>query len=497
MNEAASPTYSELKSENAYLRTEVDNLKQKELKLLKLLDEFKKDKYGRKTEKLANLDLNQLALLELEDIEVSEEKEEINGYSRKKHNKKRKTYDDLPRERKEYEPEERMCSCCGAELAKIGEEVTEQIETEPAKQKIVEHVRIKKACPRCKSNGVKAGELPAGVPVIPGSKAGASLLASITVNKFEDHLPLYRQEDIFYRNGLDISRQRMSDWLGQEALLLLCIYEQIRKEVLKASYVHVDETWIEVQDLNKKKKLHKGYLWGLLGPPGIYFRYSPSRASEIAEELLSGYKGFLQADAYAGYNSVAKECVRVGCWAHVRRKFVELQKIAGKESGKVLKLISELYKLEKDNKGKDKPLEQIAKIRQSKSVELLKKLRDYLENFKITTLPKHPLMEAVNYTLNQWQELTVFTEHAFIRKDNNIIENQIRPVAIGRKNWIFAGSHQGAQNSAILYSIIGTCKMHGVNPQQYLEDALKRVHSHPVNRVSELLPHNWKKQQNN
>lgn len=496
MNKAVNSTYPELVSANQtiqILRAEVETLKQNELKLIKLVQSLRNAQFGRTTEKLTNLSRNQLALLELEDVQAEvpgAEKITVPEHTR---NKKKKKYKELLRERHEYEPEESSCSCCGAELVKIGEEVTEQIETIPAQHKIVEHVRIKKACPKCKSHGVSTGELPAGVPVIPGSKAGASLLSSISVGKYCDHIPLFRQEQMLLRSGIDIPRQRMSDWLGQVPFLLLSIYKEIRLAILKEQYIHADETGMEVRDLEKKKKLHKGYLWGLMGPPGVYFQYSESRASEVADELLKDFKSFLQADAYAGYNAVAKECIRVGCWAHVRRKFVELQNMSGKESGKVLKMISELYKLEKDDKGKKKSEEQIAVIRQEKSKEILEKLKCYLETLKVTTLPQHPLMTAINYALNQWDELSVFIEHPFIELDNNLIENQIRPIAVGRKNWLFAGSHQGAQNSAVLYSIIGTCKMHGVNPQAYLEEVLRRVHSHPINRVSELLPQNWLK----
>ena len=270
------------------------------------------------------------------------------------------------------------------------------------------------------------------------------------------------------------------------------IYKELLKQILKHPSIYADETILKVQD-PEKEGLHQGYLWGAMAPPGVYFHYSKSRASETVLELFSEFKGFVHTDAYAGYNPVflPEGCSRVGCWAHVRRKFIEVKKLSPKEVERVLKLIAKLYAVEKKIKAMTKNKDR-GKKRQKESLPVLEKIKEYLEALRDRTLPQHPLSKAINYALAQWEELVIYTTEGYLDIDNNSIERQIRPVAIGRKNYLFAGSHDGAKRAAIFYSLINTCKIHKVNPWLYLQDVLRRVNTHPKSKIKELTPENWK-----
>jgi hypothetical protein len=284
---------------------------------------------------------------------------------------------------------------------------------------------------------------------------------------------------MFARFGIELSRSTLCDWVRQAVELLEPIAEQIRIEILLSAAIYADETVLKVQDPSRKG-LHQGYLWGALAPPGVYFHYSKSRAGEVAKELLGDYRGYVHSDAYAGYNQIflPEGSTRVGCWAHVRRKFIEVQKLSKRDADRVLKLIAELYKIEK--RAKHLSAKKRQAMREKKSKPILEKLKAFLDGLNECTLPRHPLKKALEYTLKQWEELTRYTENGILSMDNNPIERQIRPIAVGRKNYLFAGSHDGARRAAVLYTLINTCKIHGVNPYEYLCDVLKKVHTHPV-----------------
>ena len=493
MNGQAQPSYEELQNQNHELSERIERLEEDLSNVLTQYRELKRHVFGRKSEKLGVIGEGQQQLFEASDLKYNSEPEdevEISAYKRSKRNGRKALPEDLPRERVEYEPETTSCSCCGGELEKIGEEVSEELEYVPARFFVREHVRIKRACSRCK-DGVETGVLPPDAQVLEKSRVGVGLLAYILVSKYCDHLPLHRLEQMFRRYGIELARSTLCDWVAQAVSLLEPVAEQVKVEILAAAALYADGTVIKVQD-SAKKGLHQGYLWGALAPPGVYFHYSKSRAGSTAMELFSGYEGYVHTDCYAGYNPVflPEGCQRVGCWAHVRRKFIEVQKLSKRDVDRVLKLIAELYKIEKRVKALSR--EERQAMREKKSKPTLDKLKEFLDDLNERTLPRHPLKKALNYTLKQWKELVQYAENGILSIDNNPIERQIRPIAIGRKNYLFAGSHDGARRAAVLYTLINTCKMHGVNPYEYLCDVLKKVHTHPASQISELTPLGWK-----
>lgn len=398
---------------------------------------------------------------------------------------------DLPREEIRYEPEAQECPCCAAPLVTIGEEVSEELEKIPAQLKVIRHIRVKKACPSCKGAGVLVPPLPASVFPLERSRPGPGLLADIVVSKYVDHLPLHRQEQMFARLGIELRRQRMCDWVAGVANLLLPLYEALKSEILALPYIHADETTLKVQDGAEPGKCHTGYLWGLHGPPTlVWFHYDESRAGSVPKGILSDFTGAVHTDAYAGYNTIylPDRCVRVACLAHIRRAFIEVQKIATKDVGKILTFIAQLYKVEGNLK---LPQDRLA-VRQLRSKKIATELFEFLRAVKERTLPRNELMKALNYTLNQENEVMRIFERGEYELDNNAIERQMRPIAVGRKNYMFAGSHDGARNAAVLYSLLNTCKLNKVNPWEWLRDILVRISSDSSVKAGDLLPHRWK-----
>lgn len=450
--------------------------------------------YGSKTEKLSS---STQALLDFEvplSIVGNSEEEviEVPSHKRVITRGRKPLPDNLPREQIIYEPEQTHCQCCSAELVTIGQELTEELEKIPAQLKVIEHIRIKKACNKCKGAKVLIAQLPATLFPLEKARPGPGLLADIIVSKYVDHLPLHRQEAIFARHGIQIRRQRMCDWIAGVVELVEPLYVALNTEILKQPYIHADETTLKVQDNMKEGQCHTGYLWGLHGPPNlVWFHYDESRSGDVPNEILKNYQGAVHTDAYAGYNQIylPDRCVRVACLAHIRRKFLESQKIAGKEVTKILTLISQLYRLESNMKTPEQRLV----IRQTKSVQIVAELFEFLKATKVRTLPKSDFMKALNYALNQEAEVLRIFESGDFDLDNNAIERQMRPVAIGRKNYMFAGSHQGARNAAVLYSLLNTCKLNKVNPWQWLRDVLIRIGSDNSVKPVDLLPQNWKK----
>ncbi len=485
--EALIPVLHSLQAAIAERDQEID-------KLQRHISNANRKQFVKKSEKLSGMQ-EELFSFEAQAEEVTEEIE-VAGHKRTVKRGRKPLPEDLPRRRVEYFPEEKTCESCGAELTVIGEEITEELERIPARIEVIEHVKIKCACSKCHGARVKTGCLPEGTLPLPGCRPGAGLLTHIILSKYMDHLPLYRQEHMLLREGIVVTRQRMSDWVGQVVeTLLMRLYRALKEETLRLSYVHADETTIKVRDLEVLEdngKLLTGYLWAVLGPPNLaFFEYHASRASEAAKEVLSGFEGTVQTDFYAGYNAVLlpDKVERLACMAHIRRKFLDSRDSAPRDCDPIIKQIAKLYRFESE--WKHLSAAERMENRQKFSSPELEKLFASMQALSQRLLPKHPLQEALSYALKQRLEMSRYIESGDFSIDNNPVEREIRPVALGRKNYLFAGSHEGAKRAAVLYSLLACCKLNKVNPKDWLTDVLKRINAHPVSRIAELLPHRW------
>ncbi len=484
-------SYDELAVKNAVLSTENLDLKRTVILLSQQLVTLRRGMFGKSSEKLiaGGVPLPLFPEAEVEDLPI--EKTVITEHSRSKRNGRSPLPKTLPRERIEYTPSNLNCPCCGDELAKIGEDITEELEVVPAKLFVKEHARGRYACSKCKQ-GVITAELPADIQIIDRVRAGTGLLADIIVKKHCDHIPLNRQEQIFKRSGIELSRSTMCDWLGYCAEVLKPIVKQMRQDILSSFVINADETHLDIQTLEGMKI---GRLWGYLGDKKeVVFVATMTRGGEHPKEFLQNFNSYLQADAYSGYNDFIEttSAIRLGCWAHVRRKFFDAKSLDPPRCKQILSLISELFAIERHAKEKELSPEQHLEIRNQRARPVLAKLARLFRITQQETLPKSPLNLAANYALNQWPALTRYLEDHRLRLDNNPIEQQIRPIAVGRHNWLFAGSKNGADRAAIFFSLINSCKLQNINPWQYLNDVLKRLATHPQSRISELTPRGWK-----
>jgi len=417
---------------------------------------------------------------------------------------------ELYRERREYSlPEEqRKCSGCDVPMQPFGEDVREQLEYIPSSLHVIEHARIKYACKCCQE---KPAIAPVPDKVIDKGLAGPGLLAWIAVSKFADHQPLYRQESIFARHGVEIARSTQCAWLGTVAELLAPIYKRMRADVKRSAKIHTDDTPVNVLEPGRGKT-RQARFWVYVGDeqhPQTVFDYTPSRKRIGPVDFLKGFIGYLQADAYGGYDQIyaGPSVIEVACWAHARRKFFEA-KDAHPIAKEVLDMIKEMYLIEAQARpwveaAKAKPANERAaalasayanrlQMRQTLTVSILERIDTWLTTRLQDTLPKSPLGQAITYTRNQWKALKVFTQDGTLEIDNNIAENALRPIALGRKNYLFMGSDAGGKRAAILYTLIRTCERHGVNEWAYLKDVLERISTHPASDIDALLPHNWK-----
>ena len=326
--------------------------------------------------------------------------------------------------------------------------------------------------------------------------AGNRLLAHLIVSKFLDHLPLYRLEGIFKRSGVDLSRSSMCDWLATSALLLAPIVNRMRDEIIKSQIIQTDDTTVPVQD-KSRDKTKTGRLWAYLGDRNhryIVYDYTPDRSRDGPEAFLKNYtSGYLQSDAYAGYNGLhARGLIEVGCWAHARRKFHESRTSDPARAHAVLAWISLLYDVERSAKDQELTDDSRLSLRLAKSRPILESLAKWFETERTNVLPKSPMGEAIAYARSNWTALNRYLETGALEIDNNASERALRTVALGRKNWLFAGSDAGGKTAATLISLCITCKTLGVEPWSYLRDVLDRVSTHPNSRIEELLPDHWK-----
>lgn len=401
--------------------------------------------------------------------------------------------DHLLRKREEIHPDpaDRICACCGKEMKPIGEEVTEELEYLPCQCYVREIARIKYGCHDCQE-GVAIAQLPPR-PIDKG-RPGVGLLAHVAVSKYGDHLPLHRQEQIFLRMGIHIRRQTLCDWMGEVAGLLEPIVLEVKRFILASKVVQSDDTHVQVRMANGA--MDRGFLWAYAIPwAEVVYDFSLSRGQGTPAKFLEGYRGFLQADGYEGYNEVFRGglVLHIGCMAHIRRKFYDARLEAPEETRIVLVAIQRLYRIEREAKEAGLDAAGRREKRQAEALPILKDLEGILRGFASHALPKSEFGTAVRYAINQWPAILRYVEVGEAEIDNNSIENAMRLAVLGRKNWLFLGSPQGGGlRASVLYSLIASCKRLGVEPFAYLRDVLDRVSTHPSSRVWELTPRGWR-----
>lgn len=494
----------------ALLRAQQSELQQKdnELQSNKLLIEqlklqiakLKRMQFGKSSEKIEN-EILQLTL-ELEKLEDNQALREYTAEPQvlpttvARVSKPRRVFPDhLPREIETYQPTEEYCPDCGGAFKYLGEDVSELLEIEPVRFKVLQRVRPKHACVNCD----KIVQAPAPSRPIDRGMAGPGLLAHVLVNKFSDHIPLYRQSAIFARQGIELDRSLLAQWVGRAHSLLQPLYDALQKHVLAGEVLHADDTTLPVLEpgLGKTKI---GRLWtyvrderpqGASSAPAVWFVYSPNRKGEHPQEHLKNYCGILQADGYSGYTKLYESgnILEAACFAHARRKFYDLFQANKSEiAHEALERIKLLYLIEQEIYGKTAEVRK--RVRQERSRPILDSLHAWLQQTLPTLSQKSATALAIQYTLKRWEALTRFCDDGRLAIDNNAAERALRCVALGRKNFLFAGNDQGGVSAANLYSLIGTAKLNGYDPEAFLREVLTRIGDHPISRVEEFLPWN-------
>lgn len=425
--------------------------------------------------------------------------EELRRVKRRKGRRHLANFDNLPVTTHVYElrPEERPCPCCGIERKEIGQEESWQIEHIPGRFERIHHVRKKYACPACETNGVNPRIETAAKPesAIDKGLAGPGLLSYIVTSKFGDYLPLYRLEDIFARQGFEISRATQSVWCGGVADLAEPLYELMAGEVRASHVVATDDT---IMPMQSPEKCANARMWVYIGDdahPYNVFDFTLSRGRDGPKYFLKDYNQVLLADAYGGYNGVVagNGMVRAGCWAHLRRKIIDAEKAAPEIAREAIETIRALYAVEKQ--AKDASVEDRLRLRQEQSAPVLAELRERFLDCKEQLLPRHPMAEAINYALSQWRELNVFCSDGAVPIDNNVSEREMKRVVLNRKNSLFVGNPRGGRTAAILASLTSTCRRHDIDPQIYLTQLLTNLPSALERNLPDWLPDQWKRDQ--
>lgn len=402
---------------------------------------------------------------------------------------------ELPREIRRLEPQEEACPKCGGELKPLGEDVSEQLELLKSAFKTIQTVRPKKACGRCDC----IVQAPAPSRPIERGIAGPGLLARVVMSKYGEHTPLYRQSEIYARQGVELSRSLLGHWVDAISELLRPLIDEIQRTVLQAGKVHGDDTPVQVQEPGSGKT-RTGRLWayvrddrnaGSTEAPAIWFNYSPDRKGVHPKIHLKNYQGILQADAYTGFDELYKNGAiqEAACMAHARRKIYDVHvRHPSPTTTEALERIGKLYAIEAEIRGQT--ADHRLAVRQEKTLPLLQGLGSWVEEKLSTLSPHSDTKKAFNYMMNQWSALNLFCSNGLVEIDNNIAENALRVVSLGRKNYLFMGSDRGGGYAANLYTIIGTCKLNGIEPEGYLRQVLAVIAEHPINRIKELLPWN-------
>ena len=484
------------------LPTDVKTLQAMVVDLCGQVEYLKRMLFGRRSDRLHDepgqgLLFGTREATEDQDEEAPEDDDEKPGLRRRRsrHRGRRPLPKHLPRCVHEIHPpeEELTCPCCGERKVIFGEDVTEELDLIPASFFVNRYVRYKYACRQCAEH-VSIGPLPArpmdkGIP-------GPGFLAHLLTSKYADHQPLYRQQQMYRRAEIEIPRSTMCGWIAYAASLLAPIVEAMKTSVHGSRRVHTDDTPITVLDRSVEPVgSRKGYMWVYIGDQDdVVFDFTNSRNRDGPESFLKRYRGYLQADAFSGYDRICAgdDVVEVACWAHARRKFVDAETSHPTEARRIVELIGRLYAIEHRARDKHASEERLLAWRQRYARRRLARIRAELDRMSASVLPKSPLGKAITYTLKNWTALTRYTEAAFLRIDNNHSERQIKQMVIGRKNWLFCGSENGARNAAVLFSLVVSCKLHGVDPFAYFRDVLMRIHTHPADCIKELIPREWK-----
>jgi len=492
----------------ATLLHERDDLQMENLRLQVELDSYKKRCYGPRADHLRSADdLAQLLLSFAEELDrkqinpedvppQSEPQEELRRVKRRKGRRHLANFENIPVTTHVHElnAEQRACPCCGEQRKEIGQEESWQIEHIPGHFERIQHVRKKYACPSCESNGEHPQMTTAAKPetAIEKGMAGPGLLAYIITSKFADYMPLYRLEDIFTRQGFEISRATQSVWCGDVADLVEPLYELMAGKVRASHVVSTDDTIMPMLQTGKTANARMWVYVGDADHPYNIFDFTLNRGRDGPKYFLKDYNQVLLADAYGGYNGVVagNGIIRAGCWAHLRRKIIEAEKTAPEIARQAVEMVRALYAVEKQAAAL--PAANKLEMRQAQSVPLLAELREKFLGWKEQLLPRHPMAEAINYALSQWQELNVFCRDGAVPIDNNVSEREMKRVVLNRKNSLFVGNPRGGRTAAILASLTSTCRRHDVDPQLYLTQLLVNLPATASAELPAWLPNQWK-----
>ncbi|MBV9183189.1 MAG: IS66 family transposase [Acidobacteria bacterium] len=474
--------------------------RESEIEHLKLLiAQLHRMQFGRKSEKLGQqIEQLELRLEELQSNAIQVPKEPSRpsqAGAASARPARRPLPAHLPRQTRKLEPPHTACPDCGGKLTKLGEDISEMLEYVPASFLVIRYVRSKLSCTACERI------VQAAAPSRPIERgiAGPGLLAHVLVSKYADHLPLYRQSEIYARQYVDLERSTLADWVAGSTYLFAPLVEALRTYVMAPGKLHADETPVPVLAPGTGKT-KKGRLWtyvrddrpaGNPAAPAVWFAYSPDRKGEHPERHLREFRGTLQADAYAGFQQLYEDgrIQEACCWAHVRRKWYDLQQAHGLPlAAEALKRIGELYAIEKEIRGR--PPDERRQVRQARAKPLLDCLRQWFEETLSKLSRKSDTTVVIRYALSRWNALIRYCDDGHLEIDNNAAERALRAVAVGRKNYLFAGSDRGGERAAALYSLIGSAKLNGLDPESYLREVLTRIADHPIRRIEELLPWN-------
>jgi len=494
------------------LPDDTNTLKQMVLTLLGQIDDLegqlhylKRQLFGKKSEKLAP---EQRLLFEnlYEDVKAKIEErkhpkaQKVEARKNANHEGRKPLPEDLPREIIEIEPsvEEKVCAACQSAKERIGVEETEKLEYVPASFKIKKYLRYKYACKQCQGN-ISIGSLPPmaidkGIP-------GEGLLAHIITSKYADHLPLNRLEGILQRHGVDINVSTMCDWVAKCADLLEPLVKRMGQLIRLSPKINTDDTAIPIKSKSRKGSTYNGYLWVYIDNQfNVVFDFSANRSRHGPINFIGkDYKGYVQVDAYSGYDQLFRvsNATEVGCHSHARRKFEYALDSDPVRAARMMVLWGRLYEIERRAKQENYSSEQLLDAREKQAKPILAEIETLLNQYQQQVLPKSPMGKAVTYAINQWQPLQKYLEDPMLEIDNNLAERTLRMVVIGRKNYMFAGSEAGAQRAAIIYSLVASCKLHGHDPFAYFNNVLRRVSTHPIGKIDDLLPANWQPPESN